>query len=235
MKTIGLLGGLTPESTVEYYKLLNDGARARLGGRHSARLVVLSVDLGEVSEALIALRWDDAGELLARDAQALEAAGAELFLLCSNTPHNVWEAITAGLTIPALHIGDASGEALARAGHRRVAMLGTRSTMDLPFMRDRLASHGVEPLVPAAEDRELIDRVIFDELTYGDIRTESRLAFIGIIERLAGQGAEAALLACTEIGLLLHDGDGPLPLFDTVRLHVEAALELALGDVRASV
>ena len=230
MRTIGALGGMTWVSTAEYYRLLNTAASQRLGGVHSARLAIVSVDMGPIADLMAAGDWDEAGRRLAIDAQRVEAAGADLFILATNSLHNVWDAIVEGLTIPSLHIGDATGAALVRDGHTRVALLGTRYTMELPFLRERLENgYGMQVLVPERADREELQRVVFEELALGVFRDESRASFVDVIGRLAAQGATAAILGCTEFGLLVKPADVELPLYDTAQLHVAAAIDAALA------
>lgn len=229
MKTIGLIGGMSWESTAEYYRLINEGIKARLGGLHSAKLLLDSVDFAEVEEMQRADRWTEAGAVLAGSARRLEQAGANLLLICTNTMHKVAPAVTAAVSIPLLHIADPTGAAIRAAGMKRIGLLGTAFTMEEPFYRERLAERfGLETLVPDAADRRLIHRVIFDELCLGSIREESRAAFRQVIARLAEQGAEAIILGCTEIGLLVRAADSPVPLYDTTRLHAEAAVAAAL-------
>jgi aspartate racemase len=221
---------MTWHSSIEYYRLLNTMVNERLGGIHSARCVLVSVDMGPIGDLMAADRWDDAGRQLAGDARSVEAAGAQLFILGTNSLHNVWDAIVAGLTIPAIHIGDATGDALHRDGHSRIALLGTRYTMELPFLRDRLAErYGMEVLVPEQAERELLHRAVFEELALGLFTDDTRVAFVEIIRGLGEQGATAVILGCTEFGLLVQPGDVELPLYDTGWLHVEAAVDAALA------
>jgi aspartate racemase len=227
--TIGLLGGMSWESSALYYRLLNEAVRDRLGGLHSARCVLLSVDFAEIERLQVTGEWDRAGELLAADAEALEGAGAELVLLCTNTMHRVAPAIDAALTVPLLHIGDVTADAVTVAGLRRVGLLGTAFTMEQPFLSDRLAGRGVHVLVPDPVDRELVHRVIYDELVLGVVRDESRQAVLAVVERLMAEGAEGVVLGCTELELLLGQDDVAVPVFPTTRLHVEAAVAVALG------
>jgi aspartate racemase len=228
MRTIGLLGGMSWESTALYYRLLNEGVRDRLGGLHSARCVLLSVDFAEIERLQVAGEWERAGELLAADARAVQAAGADILLLCTNTMHLVAGALTAVLDIPLLHIGDATADAVRATGLTRVGLLGTGFTMEQPFLREHLAGHGLEVLVPGPDDRALVHRVIYDELCLGVVREESRQAVVEVVGRLAGEGAQGVVLGCTELELLLTDGDVDLPLFPTTQLHVEAAVAAAL-------
>ncbi|MDT9592813.1 aspartate/glutamate racemase family protein [Nocardioides zeae] len=229
MRTIGMLGGMSWESTAEYYRLANQLVRDRLGGVHSARLVVDSVDFADVERLQVAGRWEDAGALLAGRARALQAAGAELLLLCTNTMHLVVDAIEAAVDVPVLHILDATGAAVRAAGVGRVGLLGTAFTMEQPFYRDRLAAQGVEVVVPEADDRALVHRVIYEELVRGVVSDASREAYTAVIERLVARGAQGVVLGCTEIELLVGPDDSPVPVFPTTRLHVEAAVALALA------
>ena len=222
MRTIGLLGGMTWHSTIEYYRLVNTLANERLGGTHSARCVIASVDQAAIESLMEAGRWDDAGGLLAEDAAALERAGADVFVLACNSLHNAWEAIVSPLSVPAIHIGDATADALPDV--KRAALLGTRYTMEAPFLRERLEARGVEVVVPDEADRWEIHRAIFEELGAGKVREETRGWFQDLVSRL---DAEAVVLACGELGLLQLDG----PLVDTVRAHAHAAVDYALNDV----
>ncbi|HEY6962859.1 MAG TPA: amino acid racemase [Gaiellaceae bacterium] len=223
MKTVGVLGGITWHSAAEYYRLLNTEVAARTAGEHAARCVLFSVDIGVIDPLMFAQRWDDAGALIAADAQRVEAAGADVFLLACNTLHTVWETVVAGLTIPAIHIGDAAADALA--GHRRVGFLATPWTMELPFLRDHLTSHGFDVVLPAEADRAEIARTLFDELSHGIVRDETRRWYVDLIRRMA---ADVVLLACTELGLLLSQDDVEVPLVDTAQAHVRAAVDYAL-------
>ena len=229
MRRIGLLGGMSWESTALYYRLVNEEVRDRLGGFHSARLVMASVDFAEVEAMQVAGDWAAAGALLAREAQGLEAAGAECVVLCTNTMHKVADAIAAAVDIPLLHLADVTAAAIRDAGLDRVALLGTRFTMEQPFYADRLRSHGIDVLVPEGEDRTLVHDVIYDELVLGVVRDESRAAYVDVVRRLVEQGAGGVVLGCTEIELLLGQGDVDLPAFPSTRLHVEAALARAHG------
>jgi aspartate racemase len=225
MRLLGVLGGMSWTSTEAYYRGLNEGVAARLGGLHSARLVLHSVDFAPVAHAQHAGDWDTSAAVLGDAARGLAAAGAEAVLLATNTMHKVAGAIEQAADIPLLHIADPTAEALLAAGHRRVGLLATRFTMEQDFYVDRLRSHGLEVIVPDAGDRDLVHRVIYEELVHDVVREESRLAYLGVVGRLAAAGAEAAVLGCTEIGLLLHDGDAELPLVDTTALHVAAGVD----------
>jgi len=227
--TIGLLGGMSWESSALYYRLLNEGVRERLGGLHSARCVLLSVDFAGVEELQVRGDWDAAGALLARDAAAVQAAGADLVLLCTNTMHRVAPALEAVLDVPLLHIADVTAAAVRAAGLARVGLLGTAFTMEQPFLRDRLAAGGLEVVVPGPADRAEVHRVVYDELCRGVVDPGSRQRFVEVVDRLVADGAEGVVLGCTEIELLLGAGDVDVPVFATTALHVAAALEAALG------
>lgn len=229
MKVIGLLGGMSWESSLEYYRLVNERVRNLLGGFHSARTVLYSVDFAEIEAMQDEGRWDDAGVELARAAKALEAAGADVVVICTNTMHKVADRVADAVDIPLLHLADATAVAVGAAGITRVGLLGTDFTMSQPFYRDRLAAHGLEVLVPAQEDRELVHRVIYAELVHGVVRAESRAAYRGVIRRLVDAGAEGVIYGCTEIELLVGPDDSPVPTFPTTRLHAEAAVDYALG------
>jgi aspartate racemase len=219
------------ESSIEYYRLVNELVRDRLGGLHSARSVMLSVDFATIETLQHQDRWDDAGALLVEAARALERSGAECVVLCTNTMHRLAEHIEAGIGIPFLHIADATAAAVKAAGLRRVGLLGTRFTMEKAFYRGRLEDlHGLEVLVPAVAQRELVHRIIYDELCLGRIEAESRNAYLAVVDDLIAAGSEGIVLGCTEIGLLLKDGDRPVPFFDTTRLHAEAAVSWALAE-----
>ncbi len=229
MKTIGLVGGMSWESTVTYYRLINEAVRDRLGGLHSAKCVLYSVEFAEVAVLQREGRWEEATQLLLAAAQALEKAGAECALICTNTMHKVAEAVQAGLRIPLLHIVDATAEHVRRAGLRRVGLLGTTFTMEEDFYPGRLARRfGLETMIPDPTDREQVHRIIFDELCQGRIQPAARATLSRIMNRLAERGAEAIILGCTELGLLVNEGDGPVPVFDTTRLHALAAVDFAL-------
>ncbi|MFE6685701.1 aspartate/glutamate racemase family protein [Streptomyces sp. NPDC057743] len=229
MKTIGLIGGMSWESSAEYYRLLNGLTRERLGGLHSAKCVLYSVDFAEIERLQVEGRWDEAGAVLAEAAKALEAAGAELLLICTNTMHKVADQVSSAVGVPLLHLADTTAEAVRGRGLRRVGLLGTAFTMEQDFYRGRLADHGLEVLVPEAAGRETVHRVIYEELCLGIVREESRAAFVTVIEELVAVGAEGIVLGCTEIELLIRPQDSPVPVFPTTRLHAEAALTRALS------
>ncbi|MGW3041664.1 aspartate/glutamate racemase family protein [Kitasatospora sp. NPDC001159] len=228
MKTLGLIGGMSWESTAEYYRLLNELTRDRLGGLHSAQLVLHSVDFAEIEQLQAAGRWEEAGSVLAGAARSLEAAGADLLLICTNTMHKVADQVAAAVSVPLLHLADATAAAVRAAGVRRVGLLGTAFTMEQDFYRGRLASCGLDVLVPEAASRALVHRVIYEELCMGEVREESRAAYQRVIEELVAAGAEGIILGCTEIELLVRPEDSPVPVFPTARLHAEAAVATAL-------
>ena len=230
MLTIGMLGGMSWESSAEYYRLVNELVRERLGGLHSAKCVLYSVDFAEIERLQVASRWDEAGAVLAEAARSVQAAGADLLLLCTNTMHKVADQVQDAVDIPLLHLADTIAEAVRRAGLDHVGLLGTAFTMEQPFYRDRLADGGVRVLVPDEDDRALVHRVIYDELCFGILREESRVAYREVIERLVAGGAQGIVLGCTEIEQLITAEDSPVPVFPTTRLHVEAAVERALAD-----
>jgi aspartate racemase len=228
MKTIGLIGGMSWESSAEYYRLLNELVRERLGGLHSAKCLLHSLDFAEIEELQVAGEWQRAGEILAEAARGLQAAGADLLLICTNTMHKVAGQVEAAVSVPLLHLADATAEAVRAAGIGRVGLLGTAFTMEQAFYRDRLAGHGLDVLTPDGEGRALVHRVIYEELCLGVVREESRAAYQDVIGKLVAAGAEGVVLGCTEIELLIRDEDSPVPLFPTTRLHAEAAVDAAL-------
>lgn len=229
MRKLGLIGGMSWESTALYYRALNEGVRARMGGLHSADLLLHSLDFAPIEALQRAGDWQRAGEVLIASAQGLQRAGADGLLLCTNTMHMLAPAIEAACPLPLLHIADATAAAVRAAGLRRVALLGTRFTMREAFYRERLAAAGLQVEVPDAAAQVLIDRVIFEELCLGQIKPASRAAYRDIGLRMLEAGCEGVILGCTEIGLLLKHDDLPAPLFDTTTLHVDAALDWALG------
>jgi aspartate racemase len=230
MKTIGLIGGMSWESSIEYYRILNETVKERLGGLHSAKCVMYSVDFAEIEVCQRDGEWAEAASQLVAAAQGLERAGAELVLLCTNTMHKVADEIQAGITIPLLHIADATAEKIRAASVGKVGLLGTRFTMEEDFYKGRLIQkHGLEVVVPDRPDREVIHRVIYDELVLGEIRPQSRRQYREIMDKLIRSGAEGIILGCTEIGLLIREKDSPVPVFDTTRIHALAAAEYALA------
>ena len=230
MKIIGLIGGMSWESTVPYYRQINETIKARLGGLHSAKIVLYSVDFHEIEQLQHQGDWEAAGAFLAEAARSLEAAGADFLVLCTNTMHKVAPGIEAAVQIPLLHIADPTAVEIKQAGYSTVGLLGTRFTMEQAFYRDRLSErHGLRVIVPAAQDREIIHRIIYQELCLGVVTAESRSEYRRVIECLASQGAQAILLGCTEISLLVNQQDSAVPLFDTTAIHARAAAEKALA------
>jgi len=231
MRTIGLLAGMSWESSLEYYRILNEEVARRLGGLHSAKCVMVSIDFARLEAQQTSGQWNAAASDLAQAARQLERAGAQCVLICANTMHKVAPAIEAAVKIPLLHIADAAGDRVRAAGLKTVALLGTRYTMEEGFLKDRLnARFGLQVIIPGATERELIHRVIFEELVLGKILPESKAAYLRIIDGLVKQGAQGIILGCTEIGLLVKPEDSTTPLFDTVRMHAEAAVDWALRE-----
>lgn len=228
MKTIGLIGGMSWESTISYYKMLNETIRDTLGGYHSAKIILYSVDFDEIEHNQTAQEWDCMGETLANIALTLQNAGAEAILLCTNTMHKVSSQIEAKITIPFIHIADATAEAVQRAGIFKVALLGTKYTMSQDFYKDRLSAHRLQVIVPDLTDQELINRVIFEELIQGIILESSRKQYLSIINKLSDQGAQGVILGCTEIGILIRPQDTMIRLFDTVEIHAKKAAKFML-------
>ncbi len=229
MKTLGLIGGMSWESTVPYYRFINEAIKARLGGLHSARLVLYSVDFEQIARLQHAGDWDAAGNVLADAAQRLERAGAEALVICTNTMHKVAPAIEAKVRIPVLHVVDAVATEIRAAGFRKVGLLGTRFTMEQPFYAQYLARHGLATLVPEQADRDLVHRVVYEELCLGKIVDASREAYRRIMAKLVTQGAEAIILGCTEISMLVGAQDASVPLFDTTAIHARKAAEWSVA------
>lgn len=230
MKTIGLIGGMSWESSLEYYRIINETVKAKLGGLHSAKCVMYSVDFAPIEVLQREGRWQESARPLAAAAQSVERAGADFVVLCTNTMHKLADEIQANIGIPFLHIADATAQKVKAAGLTRIGLLGTRFTMEEDFYTGRLKQkYGLTVLIPNDEDREIVHRVIYEELVLGEIKPESRAHYLRIMERLAQAGAEGIILGCTEIGLLVHDGDTRVSLFDTTRIHAVAAVEYALA------
>jgi len=230
MKTIGMIGGMSWESTVPYYRIVNETVAKRLGGLHSAKIVLVSVDFDEVERPMREGDWDAVGEKLAQAARSLERAGVDVLVLCTNTMHKVAGAIEAAVGIPLLHIVDAAAAEIARRGVDKVGLLGTRFTMEQDFYRARLRErHGIEVIVPPEAQRDIVHRVIFDELCRGEVLEGSRAAYRRIMQGLADAGAQGIVLGCTEIAMLVGPADAKVPVFDTTAIHAHAAAELALG------
>ena len=231
MKTIGLIGGMTCESTVTYYQIINRHINQHLGREHSAKLILYSVDFEEIDVLMCGDQWDEVGHLLGEAAAHLEGAGADFLVLCSNTVHKVAPIIETYMHIPLLHIVDVTAEAITKKGFCKVALIGTRATMEQSFYRSRLEKNfGFEVIIPPEQDRALVHRVIVEELSVGNFLEPSRSDYLRIISDLAKQGAEAVILGCTEIPLLVQQQDSDVPLFDTTTIHAQAAAFCALSE-----
>ncbi|MCR5373002.1 MAG: aspartate/glutamate racemase family protein [Solobacterium sp.] len=230
MKTLGLIGGMSWESTVPYYQIINEAVKDRLGGLHSARLILYSVEFAEIEEMQSAGQWDTAAEVLGDAARKLESCGADYIVICTNTMHKVAPQIQRMISVPIIHIADATAEVLKQDGIRRIALLGTKYTMTQDFYKQRLIDQGFEVLIPAEEDIEPVNRIIFDELCVGEIKDESRKEYQRIIQDLKDRGAEGVILGCTEIGMLIKPEDSVLPVYDTTLIHAQAAAEAALAE-----
>ena len=231
MKTIGLIGGMSWESSIEYYRIINETAKEKLGGLHSAKSLMVTVDFAEIEKLQHEGRWDEAGQILVKCAQDLERGGADFIVLCTNTMHKLADQIIANVNIPFLHIADATAEKIVAAGIKRIGLLGTRFTMEHDFYKGRLIENfGLDVLVPNEADREIVHRVIYDELVQGKIVDISRNKYKRIMESLIEQGAEGIILGCTEIELLIKDNDSNKPLFPTTKIHAIAAVEQALKE-----
>jgi len=229
MKTIGLLGGMSWESTELYYRLINEGVKARLGGLHSARIAMVSVDFQEIETMQHQGDWEGAGRVLAQAAQQVEAAGADFLLICTNTMHKVAPQIQAAIHIPILHLADATAKRIQAAGIKRIGLLGTNFTMEQDFYKGRLQAHGLEVLVPPQADREIVHRVIYDELCLGQVKEASRAEYLRIMADLGQRGAEGIIEGCTEIVMLVQQPHTEILLFDTTSIHAEAAVVEALA------
>ena len=230
MKTIGMIGGMSWESSIEYYRIINENVKENLGGLHSAKSVMVSVDFAEIEKFQHEGRWDEATQAMQQAARQVEAGGADFVIICTNTMHKMAAEVQASIHIPLLHIADATAEAIKTAGLHKIGLLGTRFTMEESFYRGRLVDmHGLEILIPEPSDREIVHHIIYNELVLGQILPESRLAYKRVIDNLVENGVEGIILGCTEIGLLVKDSDSPVPLFDTTTIHALAAVRLALG------
>ncbi|MUH73219.1 aspartate/glutamate racemase family protein [Psychrosphaera haliotis] len=228
MKTIGLLGGMSWESTASYYKNINEGVKAQLGGLHSAKISLYSVDFAEIEKLQHQGRWDDTAVILSNAAKNIEAGGADFILICTNTMHKVAEKIEQSLSIPLIHIADATAEKLVANGIKRVGLLGTQFTMEQEFYKNRISDkYGIEVIVPNSEDQSAVHNIIYSELCLGNIQEKSRERYIQVIEKLHNQGAEAVILGCTEISLLVQQQHTNVPLYDTTLIHASKAVELA--------
>jgi aspartate racemase len=230
MKTIGLIGGMSWESTVTYYQLLNEAVKRRLGGLHSAKVLLYSVDFFEVEALMSRGEWDKAADLLGGVAERLERAGADFVLICTNTLHKVAPEVQKRISVPLVHIAEAAAEELKTKGISRVGLLGTKYTMTQAFYRDKLESCGLTVIIPEPEDIELVNRVIFEELCLGIVKPDSKAEYLRVIRAMQQSGAEAVLLGCTELGLIVSQEDVSLPLFDTTVIHAGKAAALAFGE-----
>jgi len=231
VKTIGLIGGMSWESTVPYYRVINETVRAKLGGLHSAKVILYSVDFHEIERLQHVGDWQEAGRLLASAARALEAAGADFLVLCTNTMHKVAPAIESAVLIPLFHIADPTADEIKGVGLVKVGLLGTRFTMEQAFYRERLvALHGIDVLIPSEPDREIVHRIIYDELCLGQVLDTSRGEYQRIISNLVAQGAQAVILGCTEIAMLVGPNDASVPVFDTTSIHARKAAEWAMSS-----
>ena len=231
MKTIGMLGGMSWESTLNYYRAINEGVKEALGGLHSAKIILHSVDFAPIEALQQKEDWDKTAEILSAAARSVELCGADFLIICTNTMHKVAPRIQEAITIPILHIADATARVLQKNNIRRAGLLGTKFTMEQDFYKSRLKDNfGIEVVVPAAEGREAIHRIIFEELCLGQIKKESGQRFLGIIGELRESGAEAVILGCTEIGLLIRQADTTMPLYDTTTIHAAGAVQFALSD-----
>jgi aspartate racemase len=229
VKTIGLIGGMSWESSCEYYRIINETTNAKLGGLHSAKTIMVSVDFADMEILQHQGRWGEAAQMLIDAAKILENGGADFIVICTNTMHKAAEDVQANVKIPLLHIADATAQLVKDAGIHKIGLLGTRFTMEEEFYKGRLSrKYGLDVIIPNARDREIVHRVIYDELVVGKIQQHSKEQFIGIIEKMINQDAEGVILGCTEIDLLIHRQDCRVPIFDTTRIHAEAAVEYAL-------
>lgn len=230
MKTIGLLGGMSWESTISYYSMINTGIKERLGGLHSAKIVLYSVEFAEIEALQHSNQWDKTADILAKAAVNIEKAGADFLLICTNTMHKVAPQVAAHIGIPLLHIADGTAQALLKDGISKVGLLGTAYTMEQDFYKGRLTQNfGMEVIVPNDADRKIVHEVIFNELCLGQITASAKAHFVRIMEHMAEQGAQAVILGCTEIGLLIKAGDCSLPVYDTTAIHAAWAVEQALA------
>lgn len=229
MKTIGLVGGMSWESSIEYYQIINETVRAKLGGFHSAKCVMYSVDFAEIELLQHHAKWKEAAEIMIAAAKSVEKGGADFIVFCTNTMHKVADEVQKHIQIPILHIADATAERIKAEGLKKVGLLGTKFTMEEDFYKGRLTqNYNLEVMIPTAEERRIVHRVIYDELCMGEIKESSKMKYMEIIDRLAQGGAEGVILGCTEIGLLIKKEDSRVPLFDTTRIHAVAAVDYAL-------
>ncbi len=231
MKTIGMIGGMSWESSLEYYRILNETVKARLGGLHSAKCIMYSVDFAEIEALQHQGKWDEATEMMIDAAKRVENGGADFLIICTNTMHKMADEVQQNIKIPLLHIADATAEKIKSQGLKKIGLLGTRFTMEEKFYKGRLVEkHELDVIIPTADERNTVHRVIYDELCKGEINESSKAKFIDIINHLVEHGAEGIILGCTEIGLLVKQDDSRVPLFDTTKIHAEAAVDFALAD-----
>lgn len=231
MKTIGMMGGMSWESSIEYYRIINESVHKYLGGYHSAKSVMVSVDFAEIESNMQPGLWENAGKKMVEAARAIEAAGADFLIICTNTMHNQADLVASSIQIPLIHIADAAGEKIKTLNLKKIGLLGTRFTMEQDFYRQRLVDcFGLDVLTPEENDRQIIHEVIFNELVMGIIRDDSKQEYLRIINQLVEAGAQGIILGCTEIGMLVKQADCTIPLFDTTILHAEAAINYALQD-----
>ncbi|MCB1591125.1 MAG: aspartate/glutamate racemase family protein [Alphaproteobacteria bacterium] len=234
MKTVGIVGGLSPESTITYYKGLNEAVQARLGGHHNARILLNSLDFGEFVELKERGDWDTQGKMIVTASKSLEKAGADFVMLATNTMHRFAEEVEKALHIPFLHLADATARQIRERGLKKAGLLGTAYTMEQDFYKKRLIAQGIEPLVPEVEDRSDIHHIIYEELCRGVVRDESRNIYQEVIAGLIDEGAQAVILGCTEIGMLIGPGDVPCPVFDTTKIHIEAAAQFIFDEAESA-
>lgn len=229
MKTVGIIGGMSWESTAKYYQWLNEGVRERLGGLHSAKVILTSVDFEQIEKLQAADKWDEAGDILAQEAAKLERAGADFVLLATNTMHRVADKIEAAIEIPFVHLADATAEKIKAAGLNKIGLLGTIYTMERDFYKGRLSQQGLDVIIPEPESRKMVHKVIYDELCLGKINPTSKADFIKAANAMVTDGAQGVILGCTEITLLIDQRDFDFPVFDTTRIHIEKALDLMMS------
>jgi len=235
MKTIGMIGGMSWESSIEYYRIINESVRNELGGLHSAKSMMVSVEFAEIEALQHQDRWDEAAEILIDAARSLESGGADFAIICTNTMHKLYDIIQQNIQIPLLHIADATAEKIKDQRIQKIALLGTRFTMEENFYKGRLVDNfGLEVIIPDAQDMEIVHRIIYDELCAGIIQPDSKQKYADIIRRLVKDGAEGIILGCTEIGLLVKQEDSPVLLFDTTEIHAKAAVKYALANEMGS-
>ncbi len=230
MKTIGLIGGMSWESTITYYQIINQRIKQLLGGLHSAKILLYSVDFAEIEHYQAQGEWEQSGRVLAEIAHNLEQAGADIIIICTNTMHKVAPQIEQNIKIPILHIAEATARVIIEQGIHKIALLGTKYTMSQDFYKQKLIDNGLEVLIPEADDMEIVNQIIYQELCLGQIEAESKQKYLEIIAKLQAAGAEGIILGCTEIGLLINQDDTSLPVFDTSQIHALAAAEVAVAD-----